>query len=202
MTDFDLDSTIESLSNSISHLSMRAKAALFGVCGEVLSPLLDEVERRTSSKWTFPDARSALDAVASFATGRAEQSDHQELRQRLFASGPHGHELDSPWSTYAQDAITCIDAALVASSTSGDQDFRPMWIQFALEPLVASLDARGYDVEYSPVSIGGNPLQMELDLAVDFLRSAISKLSGSTAITTLDYSQLTREAQVIVPIVS
>ena len=129
------------------------------------------------------------------AFGAAERID---LRQSLLQSGPYGNELDSPWSTYAQDAITCIDAALVASSVSDEEEFRPEWIQFALEPLVVSLAARGYDVDFDPVPPGGNPLQLELDAAIWFLRSAVSSMSRIGLLAESDYRLLIRDAEVIV----
>ncbi|NBE81699.1 hypothetical protein [Micromonospora rubida] len=128
----------------------------------------------------------------------AEQADYGDLRDRLLASGPNGHELDSPWSTYAQDALTCIDAALVASSLSAEE-FRDVWIEFAVEPMVASLNARGYDVWHEPVPAGGSPLQVELDNVVEFLTEAAVRLSRSDEVTSSDYAELIREAAVIRP---
>jgi hypothetical protein len=121
------------------------------------------------------------------------------LRRSLFRSGPHGNDLDSPWSTYAQDAITCIDAALAACSTSGGEEFQSNWIQFALEPLVVSLAIRGYDVEFDPVAPGGSPLQVELDEAVDFLRRALQIMSGASLVEESDYRLLIRSARVLIP---
>ncbi|MEU7943083.1 hypothetical protein AB0C50_00205 [Micromonospora taraxaci] len=200
MADFDLDSTIEELALSVESLPMRSKATLFGACAEALVPLLDEVERRTSGKWTFPAVRIALDLVSGFIEGGPAQGDHRELRQRILAAGPNGHELDSPWSTYAQDALTCVDAALVAASTLGDRDFKPIWIQYVINPMVVSLDVQGYDVEFSPGPIGGNELQMQLDRAITFLHSAAARLSLQE-IDFVTYSELVENAEVIRPTV-
>lgn len=177
---------------------MRSTATLFGACAEALVPLLDEVERRTSGKWTFPAAQVALDLVSGFVEGGSSQGDHRELRQRLLAAGPNGHELDSPWSTYAQDALTCVDAALVAASTLGERDFKPIWIQYVINPLVVSLDVQGYDVESSPGPAGGNELQVQLDRAVTFLHSAAARLSLQE-IDLVTYRELVEEAEVIRP---
>lgn len=198
MANFDLDAAIDGLMEDVSSLSDHGRAAVFGACGEAMLPLLGEVERRTAQRWTFPEARPALDIVFGFVTNGSGPSEHPDLRSALARSAPHGNDLDSPWSTYAQDAITCIDAALVASSGNGG-DFRPQWIQFSLEPLVVSLAARGYDVEIDPVPPGESSSQMEVDAAVDFLRDAIDRVSGSDAISVAEYRLLIRDARVLVP---
>ncbi|MFD6562640.1 hypothetical protein [Micromonospora profundi] len=200
MANFDLDSTIQELARSVEELPIRSKAALFGACAEVLVPLLDEVERRTSSKWTFSATRIALDLVPPFIEGGSAQGDHLELRKRILAAGPNGHEHDSPWSSYAQDALTCADAALVAASTLGDLDFKPIWIQYVINPMVVSLDVQGYDVEFSPGPVGGNELQVQLDRVIAFLHSATARLSLQ-AVDRVTYRDLVEEAEIIRPTV-
>ena len=198
MANFDLDAVVYALADAISSVSSLGRSAVFGACGEAMLPLLEEVERLTLRRWTFPEARPALDVVFDFVTGNIESAERADLRGSLMRSGPHGNELDSPWSTYAQDAITCIDAALVAAS--GDvEEFQPKWIQFALEPLVVSLAARGYDVDFEPVPPGGNSLQMELDAAVDFLRSALAWAKRVRSCNAAEYQNLIRSARVLVP---
>lgn len=199
MQDFSLDSVVDSLAEDILSVSDRGRSAIFGASGEAMLVLLGEVERRTSQQWTFPKARLALDVIFRFVTGLSGPDEYPDLRRDLLRSGPHGHDLDSPWSTYAQDVITCIDAALVASSVSGEEEFQPNWIQFALEPLVVSLAARGYDVEFEPVPPGGSPLQAELDVAVEFLRSALQSVSSAGHIGESEYRSMIRNAKVLVP---
>ncbi|MGK5442002.1 hypothetical protein ACSNN7_09280 [Micromonospora sp. URMC 105] len=200
MANFDLDSTIQHLALSLEPLSSRARSALFGACAEALAPLLDDVEQRTSAKWSFPDVRIALDLVRDHVVGGAPQGDHTELRQRLLDSVPNGHELDSPWSTYAQDALICVDAAVVAASVA-DGDFKPIWIQYAIEPMVVSLDVQGYDVEFAPVPVGGNELQAQLDRAVEFLQAATSRLVDPLTVDRSSYAALVKEASIIRPAV-
>jgi hypothetical protein len=199
MSVFSLNSTVDGLVEAVNPLSMRPRAALFGACGTVLLPLLEHVERMTAQKWSFPSAREALTIVADYATGMAAEGDYADLRRLLFASGPNGHELDSPWSTYAQDALTCIDAGLVASSVTGQRDFRASWIFSALEPMVTSLNDRGYDVEFDAVEIGSTDLQREIDSAVAFLFSAVTDLLNTQEVSPVVYAQLIEEAFVIAP---
>ncbi|GGO01694.1 hypothetical protein [Micromonospora parathelypteridis] len=200
MANFDLGSTVQELTFAVEPLSLRLKSALFGACAEALMPLLNEVERRTSAKWTFPDARVALDLIPGFVEGGSAQGDHLQLRQRLLDSGPNGHELDSPWSSYAQDALTCVDAALVAASTLGGRDFKPIWIQYVINPMVVSLDVQGYDVEFSPVPRGGSELQVQLDRVIEFLHSTAARISVEP-MNREAYGELIEEAAVIRPTV-
>jgi hypothetical protein len=199
MTVFDLDSAVDGLVEAVSPLSMRAKAALFGSCGTALLPLLDHVERATAGKWSFPAARAAAGLIADFATGTIPEDSYEETRQILLESGPNGHELDSPWSTYAQDALVCVDAGLVAASVNGRDEFKPAWIFSAVEPTVASLNYRGYDVEFDAVDIGSTDRQREMDAAVDFLSAAIVRLARLDEVSSVAYAQLVNEAQAIVP---
>ena len=199
MVVFDLDTSVDDLMDVLAPLSMRSKAALFGACGTAMLPALDELERVTAGKWSFRSAREALAPISEFATGSAPESEFTELRRRILESGPNGHELDSPWSTYAQDALTCIDAGLVAASVGGQQEFRTAWVFSAMEPMVASLNERGYDVEFDPVETGSTDLQREMDATVDFLSSAIARLSGLSEVSSAVYVQLIDGARAIVP---
>jgi hypothetical protein len=117
----ELDSISATLAESVSVVSFRGKAALFAACGDALAPLLHEVELRTVGRWLFPDVSEALDISEKYAVGTIVEGDYRHLRERLIASAPNGHELDSPWSTYAQDVLICLDAALVASSVSASE---------------------------------------------------------------------------------
>jgi len=199
MTVFDLDSAVDSLVEAVSPLSMRAKAALFGACGTALLPLLDQLERATAGRWSFPAAREAVDLIANFATGTIPEGSYEVTRRFLLESGPNGHELDSPWSTYAQDALTCIDAGLVAASVGGRHEFRPAWIFSALEPMVASLNDRGYDVEFDAVETGSTDLQREIDIAINFLSASTTRLARLEEVSPVAYARLVDEALAIVP---
>jgi hypothetical protein len=198
MSFFDLDATVDRFASAVAVLSLPAKGALFGACGAALIPVLDTVEEITRGRWSFPAARSALAPIAAFVTGAAEPGDHDVLRRGILGSSPHGHELDTPWSTYAQDALICLDAALVAA-TDGPEEFKPAWVFSAVEPMLASLNARGYDADFEPVEIGSTELQREMDAAVDFLSSAIVDLSGHAVVQPGLYANLIVRARAVVP---
>ncbi|GIH03512.1 hypothetical protein Rhe02_15790 [Rhizocola hellebori] len=157
-------------------------------------PILQEVEEHFMRRWTFPDAERALLMSREFAVGAAPARDNRELRDRMLASVPSGHDLDSPWSTYVIDVSLCIDAALVAASADLHALFKPSWIYYVLEPLAEALSPNGYELEPELLGNGGR-----LSLAVDFLSNAISDLSRRAEVSDEMYEGLLRGAAVINP---
>jgi hypothetical protein len=194
MNAVDLGQVSKALEGQLSQLSLRGKAALFGVCGSVLLPMLREVEERFMRRWTFPDAEGALLISREFAIGAAPAQENRELRDRILESVPNGHDLDSPWSTYAIDALVCIDAALVAASADLQALFKPSWLYYVLEPLAVTLSPDGYELAPALLAKGGR-----LSVAVDFLAEAISELSGIGEVSDEGYEGLLRGAVVISP---
>jgi hypothetical protein len=182
------------LVDSLSAVTFRGKAALFGACGSALRPLLDEVERYTAGRWTFPDVTTALGVARDFATGVADEDEYDDLRRLLIEAAPHGHDLDAPWSTYAQAVLICVDAAVVASSRSAASEFKPSWIQYALEPLVSA--------EFAGAMNGSGReghSRSPLTIAVDYLQGAVARLVGSGPLSSDEYAQLAEDALVIRP---
>ncbi|MER7169637.1 hypothetical protein ABT336_26735 [Micromonospora sp. NPDC000207] len=170
MKPLDLAEISEPLQDQLSGLPIEGKAAFFGVCGGALLPLLREVERRFDRIWMFPEAEGALSIARSFAVGVAPARTNHELRERVLESVPNGHDMDSPWSTYAMDALVCIDAALVAASVDLQHLFKSSWLYYSLEPLVVTLSPIGYDIPPSLMTEGAR-----LSLAVGFMSGLISK---------------------------
>jgi hypothetical protein len=166
----DLGQISKPLEGQLSQLSLRGKATLFGVCGYALLPMLREVEERFMRRWTFPDAERALLVSKEFAVGEVPAQDNRELRDRILESVPNGHDLDSPWSTYAIDASVCIDAAIVAASADLQALFRPSWLYYVLEPLAVTLSPNSYELAPALLSKGSR-----LSVAVDFLGKSISE---------------------------
>jgi hypothetical protein len=137
----DLDIEVQELAEALGSLTSRGMAAIFGICGRALAPLLEQVEQRSGRRFIVLDLALALDLIEAFATGSAEAADHSELRTRLdLAVSDDEH----PWSTYAQDALICVDARLAAASV-GDRP-KGMLIQFAMEPLMAVIEDRDADL--------------------------------------------------------
>lgn len=192
---------IQVLADALEALSLRAKAAIFGACGQALAPLVREVEQATQGRWSFPDIDHALNVVEKYATGVTGQADYSELRARLMASMPHGDDLDAPWSTYVQDALICIDAGLATVSIDGH--LRSIWIQYALEPQMASMQMRDVDLirargdEYWARFIVDDPLMADLLM---FLRESITVVSREELVGQTQYRRMVEKAAVLRPI--
>ena len=191
---------IRVLADSFSTLSPRAKAAIFGACGSALSPLLRQVEQASDGRWSFSELDPALSIVEDFAIGVSDQAEHRELRARLMASVPHGSDLDAPSSTYVQDVLICADGGLEAASIDGHP--KPIWIQYAIEPMMTSLQMRDVDIirlhgdDYWSKSIIHDSA-MAGTLA--FLQESISKISRSESVRITQYRSMVDEAAVLCP---
>ena len=202
MTDFGggLDFELRELASSLDRLSVRGKAAIFGACGRALAPLVKMVEQRSNEALTFPDLDPALDLIEAFAIGSVEAADHSVLRGRLMAAVPHGDDLDAPLSTYVQDALICADAGLAAASV--DARPKPIWIQYVLEPLMASMQIRDLGIirargnGYWSTTIVNDPA---MAAALGFLRGSMARELRDAPVGQLDYRRLVEEAAVLRP---
>lgn len=131
---------IRRLADRLDRLDRRGKAAVFGLCGRALAPLLTAVQVRNDDRWTFAEVDAALDVIEEFATGSAPTADHFTLRIELLEAACRARELGTPWSTYIQSTVVCVDAGLAAASV-GDSP-RSMSIQYALDPLIITMGLR------------------------------------------------------------
>lgn len=192
-----LDFEVDEIAKRLDRLDSRGKATIFGVCGQALVPLLVEVEEKTEGKYALADIFPALELIEAFATGPAEAADHSELRARLMNAMPHGDTLDAPWSTYVQDALICVDAALAAASL--DTTLKSIWIEYALEPLLVSMQIRdvemirAYGMNCWSRKIVDDPT---LSSAMSFLRRAIEKIL-TERIDGSGFALLAREAAIL-----
>lgn len=188
---------IRELAALLEGSTARGTAAVFGVCGRALAPLLRQAGQRDGGSWAVPDFDVALDLIEAFATGVAEAADHGELRERLPDIGPGEH----PWSTYAQDALICADAGLAAASPGGRP--KPVLIEYALEPLMAVAEDRDANVirvrghEYWSREVLKDPVMAQ---AVQFLRGLIGSLSQAASVDSREYARLVGEAEVLRPV--
>ena len=128
-----LDAALAKLVDGVSELSRRQAAAVFSLCGEALFPLYEEFVRETG--WGDPAAVLAAKTLAlDFAIGgEVRNPEALDLLEKLASASPDGEEFDAPGSTYAQDVVICVDAALRATIDS--EPIRPEWIEFAVEPI-------------------------------------------------------------------
>ncbi len=188
------------LAESVDDVSPRAKAAIFGACGRGLAPLVTVVEERTQGRWSFPDLDPALSVVEEFATGIADQADRSELRGRLMTSMPHGDDLGSPSSTYVQDALICADAGLAAASI--DAQPKSIWIQYALEPQMASMQIRDAEIirthgdDYWSRLVTDDAVMAS---ALAFLRELIAAVSRNDLVDQGQYRAMVEAAAVLRP---
>lgn len=125
------------LADEIGRLGPRAQTAFFAACGEALLPLFHSFHEETG--WGDPEVLSqALDTAWRFVCeGRLET--RPELIEALASAVPHGDDFDSPQSTFAQDAVICVDAAVkpaVGMQVDGS------WVEYVLEPMATSLTLR------------------------------------------------------------
>ena len=192
-----LDTETQELAEALGSLTSRGMAAIFGICGRAVAPLLKQVEHRSGGKWTVPDLDLALHLIGAFATGSAEAADHSELRARLdLAVSDDEH----PWSTYTQDVLICVDAGLAVAS-AGDRPYG-MLIQFALEPITALLEDRDADLiriygkRYWRREIIKDPA---MATALGFLRRSIAKVSQAASVDPHEFDELVSEAAVLRP---
>jgi len=185
------------LAQGIDSLGARGTAAVFGVCGKALTPLVRQVEQRSGGNWEFSDLDPALDQVEAFATGWAEAGDHSRLREWLMAVAAPG---EHPWSTFVQDVLICADAGLAAASVDGRP--KSIWVQYALEPLAAVLENRDRDIirmhgsKYWEHEVLSDPT---MTAALDFFRSMTEEMSRIDSVDRGRFNQLVGEAAVLLP---
>jgi len=200
MTVESVDLEIRQLADLLNRANPQAKAAIFGVCGRALAPLLGSVEARSAGRWTFPEISVALDLIEWFATDSMEASDHTALRARLMDSIPHGDDLGAPWSTYAQDAIICADAGLAAASPGNGP--KSIWIQYTIEPLMITMEIRDAEIiRLNGTDSWGRHLVHDptMKMALGFVRKAITELSGDTRVGRADFHRLVEEGAILRP---
>jgi hypothetical protein len=192
-----LDAEIDELSAAIDSLAPRGMAAIFGVCGRALAPLLQQVEQRSEGRFTVPEFGLALDLIEAFATGSADVADYSELKARLDRAVS---DDEHPWSTFAQDALICADTGLILAM-GGDRP-KGLLIQFVLEPLAAVLEDRDADIFRT---YGGRYWRREvvkdpaMAMALGFLHRSIATVSPLLSLDAHEFGALVAEAVLLRP---
>lgn len=139
---FPLDAWIQRTSERLSEMSRYRFALWFAYAAERLIPLYASFVHRHA--WGDAQAlRQELDRIWDVLCDRAEGPD-AAMPDRLAALVPSGESFDAPDSTYAQDAVICVDAA--ARALVGDEDLSGDWAEFAVEPVctMASIRLTGF----------------------------------------------------------
>jgi len=107
---------------------------------------------------------------------------------------PHGDDFDSPDSTFAQDSVACVDAALVALSSRWKT--APAVVEFAIEPVQIAVCQKetgfedlgtGPEAEAWENAVVDNP-KLKDDLAL--YSSLLNSLESKAELSKQDISEL------------
>ncbi len=190
----ELDSWIADFARKLDKLPRRSFGLFFAYLAERLMTLYLAFERK--HRWgDAAELRRVLDLVWSELEQPTSAASSSMLR-RLEALTPSGEEFDSPDSTYAQDVVVCVDAAvrsLVPSETlAGD------WVEYAVEPVKtrASIRSTGFASVEGADAVGWEMQLMRDPAVAEFLADCEALLSRlQTAGNGLTASQLRNEAR-------
>jgi uncharacterized protein YjaG (DUF416 family) len=171
-----LDKCLDEMQHGLEKLQRRSLAAFFAGCAERLLPLYERFSRKEA--WGEPQVlREVLNEVWGYLEGGPAPDTRRRLEQ-VAAATPHGGEFDSPGSTFAQDAVICIDAALRACSEFERVDVR--WIEYPIEAsrIAACLRETGFvslegkeRVAWEDRALEEPPLRSEIELYRGVIRS-------------------------------
>jgi uncharacterized protein YjaG (DUF416 family) len=142
MTERVLDSWVAKMASELDELPRRSFGMFFAYLAERLMPLYFAFQK----KHLWGDAtelRRHLDSVW-LAFDQKAVSVPQSVLRRLEALTPSGERFDSPDSTYAQDVVVCVDAAV--RSLISQEVLDGNWVEYAVEPVKtrASIESTGF----------------------------------------------------------
>lgn len=153
MTKSRLDEEIELIERALAALRRAQFAAFFAACGERLLPLYSSFS--SAEAWGDPkQLRDGLDVVWSHLSGGA-LPDVPRLLENLEAVTPHSDDFETPASSYAQNAVICVDAALRAIWPKEQVD--PSWVQYPVETVKVAICV----AENGVVDLGSSPEAIE-----------------------------------------
>lgn len=181
------DEMLDRLIMQMSNLSRPGLAAFFSVASESLFPLYERFF--ISEKWgNLSVVRDALDVAIECAVA-GEGVPNAGMLRELEKVTPHGDDFDSPWSTYAQDVVICIDTAL--RFLMGEADAQIGCVEFVLEPLRTAIAIE----QLGCVDPGSSPDELDwfenlpndprMRRALEFLEAVIGALINKTLTTNL-----------------
>jgi uncharacterized protein YjaG (DUF416 family) len=137
-----LDDWISKSASVLDTLPRESFALFFAYLAERLMPLYVAFEKK--HRWGDSSVlQRQLESIWNVLTGVPEIISQDGVR-RLADVTPSGEDFDSPDSTYAQDAIVCLDAAWRALIPGEVLDGN--WVEYALEPIKTkvSIEKCGY----------------------------------------------------------
>jgi uncharacterized protein YjaG (DUF416 family) len=137
-----LDEEIEKLERRLAVLPAPLFATFFAYWAEKLFPLYLRFEAIHS--WGNSKAlRNGLDIVWRCLSSGSPNNEPR-LIDKLQEIIPNGETFDAPDSTYAQDAVICVDSALRALTEGKTID--AAWVEFVLEPFTCSVSLAKTDM--------------------------------------------------------
>jgi hypothetical protein len=133
MPESNLSEAILRLQSEVAALSRRQQAAFFVSCAEGLFPLYASANTPDGNKELL---RRVANIAWSFVQGGVPLSDSKALLAALEMAIPD-ERVEAPQSTFAQDVVICLDAAIRAATTN--EAVNPAWVEYALEPITMAV---------------------------------------------------------------
>lgn len=194
------DTWVEQMALRLEALSRPAFAIFFAYLAERLLPLYVVFQKKHG--WgEFDTLSGVLQTVWQDLTGFPNVDVHGGI-QRLEVLTPSGEEFDSPDSTYAQDAVICVDAAVRALIPG--EPLNGGWIEYAIEPVKTkvSVQKSGY-VSMAGEAAGACEAQLVADPEIaTFLNDCenlIARLEAVTNIPNVDSLRLEARSKAVHP---
>lgn len=188
-----LDNWMEAFATELTKLPRKSFALFFAYLAERLIPLYFSFEQK--HKWGDAiELRQQLDFVWSALEGTLPSIPTNSL-ERLEAITPSGERFDAPDSTYAQDSVICVDAAVRALIP--DETVDGNWIEYGVEPIKTktSIEECGFSsIEGAPREEWETRLMKDPDVA-DFLADCEKLLKRLAADSNLNLSHVRAEAR-------
>jgi uncharacterized protein YjaG (DUF416 family) len=132
-----LDEGLDLLQSRVARLSRPKLAAFFGSIGAAMLPIY--LRFSASNHWgDVAVLRAALDTAFVYATGKSDfLCDSERMLDSIAEITPNEDQFETPESTFAMDAVICVDAALRACDPG--QSIEPAWVEFAVDPAITTL---------------------------------------------------------------
>lgn len=195
-----LDTWIEQMALRLDALPRSAFAIFFAYLAERLLPLYVAFQQKHG--WgDIAAMEGVLEAVWKVLSGLPGAGVQGGI-QRLEVLTPSGEGFDSPDSTYAQDAVICVDAA-VRALTPGES-LNSGWVEYAIEPVKTKVSVRksGYmSMEGEVAEAWEAQLMADPELAI-FLKDCedlIARLESATNILNIDSLRMEARSKAIQP---
>lgn len=195
-----LDTWIEQMALRLGALPRSAFAIFFACLAERLLPLYVAFQQKHG--WgDSATLAGVLEAVWKVLSGFPDVGVQGGIQQ-LVVLTPSGEDFDSPDSTYAQDAVICVDAA-VRALTPGEP-LNSDWVEYAIEPVKTkvSIQKSGYmSMEGEAAEAWEAQLMADPEFAM-FLKDCedlLARLEAATNLVNIDSLRMEARSKAIQP---